>query len=48
MLHLSRNFAYELVRQGKLPVVKFGKRKLIPKAKLEKMLAEGGINEGTH
>ena len=38
MLGISRNFAYELVKQKKLPVVEFGKRKLIPRAALEKML----------
>jgi len=41
MLGISRNFAYELVKAGKLPVVKFGKRLLIPRVGLEKML-EGG------
>jgi excisionase family DNA binding protein len=38
MLGISRNFTYELVRQHKLPVIIFGKRKLIPKVQLEKML----------
>ena len=40
MLGLSRNFAYDLVKQKQLPVVKFGKRLLIPRAALEKMLAK--------
>jgi excisionase family DNA binding protein len=48
MLGISRNFAYELVRQHKLPVIELGKRKLIPKVQLEKMLEQGGNNEGTH
>jgi excisionase family DNA binding protein len=48
MLGISRNFAYELVKQNKLPVVKFGKRLLIPRAALEKMLIQGVTNEGTH
>jgi excisionase family DNA binding protein len=48
MLGISRNFAYELVKQGKLPVVKFGKRLLIPRVALEKMLAQGVNHEGTH
>ena len=43
MLGMSRNFAYQLVREGKLPSIRFGKRILIPKAALEKMLEEGGI-----
>jgi excisionase family DNA binding protein len=41
MLGISRNFAYEMVKQKQLPVIKFGKRLLIPKAALERML-EGG------
>ena len=44
MLGLSRNFTYELVRQGELPVVKFGKRLLIPRIALEKRL-EKGVSE---
>jgi len=38
MLGISRNFAYDLVKQKQLPVIKFGKRLLIPRAALEKML----------
>ena len=38
MMGISRNFAYELVKQGKLPVIKFGKRLLIPRVALDKML----------
>ena len=41
MLGISRNFAYQLVREGKLPSIRFGKRILIPKAALEKMLENG-------
>jgi excisionase family DNA binding protein len=40
-LGISRNFGYELVRRGQLPVIRFGKRLLIPKVALEKMLEEG-------
>lgn len=48
MLGISRNFAYELVRQHKLPVIKLGKRILIPRIQLEKMLEQGVNYEGTH
>jgi excisionase family DNA binding protein len=41
MLGISRNYAYELVRQGQLPVVRFGKRILIPRVALVKMLEKG-------
>jgi excisionase family DNA binding protein len=40
MLGISRNFAYQLVREGKLPSIRFGKRILIPRVALEKMLAK--------
>lgn len=42
MLGISRNFAYELVKRKELPVRKFGKRLLIPRAQLEKMLEGNG------
>jgi len=38
MLGISRNFAYQLVREGKLPSIRFGKRILIPRASLDKMM----------
>ena len=41
MLGISRNFAYELVKQGKLPAIRFGKRLLIPRVALERMLEKG-------
>ena len=41
MLGISRNFAYQLVREGKLPSIRFGKRILIPRVALEKMLEMG-------
>ena len=43
MLGISRNLAYELVKRKELPVIKFGKRLLIPRAALEKMLEKGGL-----
>ncbi len=39
ILGIGRNSAYEAVRQGRLPVVRMGKRYLVPKAALEEMLA---------
>lgn len=40
LLGLSRNFGYELARRGEIPIIKFGKRMLVPKAKFEKMINE--------
>ena len=38
MLGISRNHAYDMVKRGELPVVRFGKRILIPRIALEKRL----------
>lgn len=38
LLGISRGLAYELARSGKLPVIRFGRRILISKWALEKML----------
>lgn len=45
MLGISRNFAYDLVKQKQLPVIKFGKRLLIPRIALEKMLENSIFKE---
>ena len=42
MLGISRNFAYQLVKEGKLSSIRFGKRILIPRAALGKMLEKVG------
>ena len=43
-LGLSRNFTYELVKRGELPSTRFGKRIVISKIALEKMLEKGVQN----
>jgi len=35
---LGRNAAYEAARRGELPTVSFGRRRLVPIARLEKLL----------
>jgi len=40
-LGLSRGLAYQLAREGKLPTVRFGRRLLVPKKALEKLLEAG-------
>ncbi len=47
MLGISRNFAYELAKQAQLPVIRFGKRLLIPRAALERMLEKGVTEYGS-
>jgi excisionase family DNA binding protein len=39
LLGLSRAFAYELVARGELPVIRFGRRIVVPKAALLELLA---------
>ena len=34
MLGISRAFAYELVARGELPVIRLGRRRLVPKVAL--------------
>jgi len=38
-LGIGRNSAYEAISRGEIPVIRVGKRLLIPKAALEKMLS---------
>jgi excisionase family DNA binding protein len=40
MLGISRAFAYELVARGELPVIKLGRRRLVPKAGLLALVAQ--------
>lgn len=38
LLRLSRSFTYELVARGELPSVRFGRRIVIPRVAIERML----------
>jgi excisionase family DNA binding protein len=38
MLGISRAFAYEAVRRGEIPSIRIGRRVLVPRAALERML----------
>lgn len=42
ILKISRGHTYELARQGKLPILSLGKRLLVSRAGLERMLEEAG------
>lgn len=42
-LHIGRGLAYELARTGGLPVVRLGRRMVIPRARLEAMLEAVGM-----
>jgi len=39
MLGISRTFAYEAVRRGELPAIRIGRRLLVPRAALARLLA---------
>lgn len=47
MLGVGRNYAYELCRTNRLPHIKLGRRIVIPKAALDKLLAEYSGPDGT-
>jgi excisionase family DNA binding protein len=38
VLGLSRNAAYDAAKRGDLPVIRFGKRLLVPRAALDQLL----------
>lgn len=40
LLGLSRNSAYEAARRGEIPTIRIGRRLLVPKKALERMLEE--------
>ncbi len=39
-LGIGRNLAYELARQGRLPALRLGRRLVVPRAALERLLEE--------
>jgi len=41
LLGISRGLAYEMVRTGEIPSVRFGKRVLVPRRALERLLEKG-------
>ena len=44
LLGLSRNATYQGVQSGAIPSIRVGKRILVPKAALDRMLEGGGTN----
>ena len=40
VLGISRGLAYEMVKTGEIPSVRFGRRVLVPRWSLEKLLEE--------
>ena len=46
LLGLSKNSAYQACLKGEIPHLKIGKRILIPRAQLDRMLNEAGKAKG--
>jgi len=46
LLGIGRNLAYDRVKTGEIPVIKIGRRLLVPRRALEKLLEQGqAINQ---
>lgn len=43
VLGIGRTAAYDAARTGQIPVIKIGKRLLVPKTALDRMLSEAGM-----
>jgi len=41
MLRIGRTLAYDWAKSGKLPTIRIGRRLLIPRAAVDKLIAEG-------
>ena len=41
LLKIGRSCAYEAIRNGQLPVIRMGRRILVPRAALERLLESG-------
>ena len=39
LLHLGRGLTYEMIREGRIPAIRFGRKIVVPRAQLEAMLA---------
>ncbi len=46
LLGISRAFAYELVARGELPVIRLGRRRLVPKVALLGLVAPDAAGPG--
>ena len=44
-LGLGRNASYEAARRGELPVLRFGRKLVVPRIAFERMLAEAGSRQ---
>ncbi len=45
LLGISRAFAYELVARGEIPVIRLGRRRLVPRLALLELVRRGGQDD---
>ena len=43
VLGIGRNLCYDRIKMGEIPAIKIGRRLLVPKKALEKLLSEGQV-----
>ena len=48
LLGIGRNLAYDRVKTGEIPVIKIGRRLLVPRRALEKLLEQGQAVNQAH
>lgn len=48
LLGISRGLAYEMVRVGRIPSIRFGKRLVVPRRAFEQMLGEAESASNSH
>ncbi len=46
LLGISRGLAYELVARGELPALRLGRRRVVPRAVIDAMIADACTNDG--
>ena len=46
MLRLGRNSMYSAIARNEIPAIRVGRRLLVPRAALDRMLSEANIGEG--
>ncbi len=47
LLHISRGHAFAMVREGRIPSIRLGRRLLIPRKAIEDMLSGKGNSQDT-
>ncbi len=48
VLGISRGLAYQMAREGKIPTLRFGKRIVVPRKAIERLLQEPGLANSEH